>query len=255
MHRKIAPLVSLLLIVSLLVTGCSKQAEQSALKVDGVVEAEEVDVAAKIPGRIQSVQVKEGDTVKAGQVLAYIEVKELKEKEKQAQAALLKAEAGKIQDLIARNAVQMAEADLKRAEAALAEVRSNLEEATIKAPSDGIIVTKYVEEGEMIAAGMPLFTIQQPGKNWVNVKVKETQVGQIKEGQKVKVTSPNFPGKTFDGQVESIRQKPDYATQRAANERGDKDIVAYNVKVRLDNPELKAGMSVTVDFQVPQEEK
>ncbi|MGI9951977.1 efflux RND transporter periplasmic adaptor subunit [Moorellaceae bacterium AZ2] len=391
MHRKIAPLVSLLLTVSLLVTGCSKQAEQSGLKVDGMVEAEEVDVAAKIPGRIQSIQVREGDTVKAGQVLAYIEVKELKEKEKQAQAAveaaraqyekaknalllqekaseadiqaaqaavnqamsqydkakkgpraqqieqarakldqakaalevaeksyertkqlfesgaasqqmldevkakyeaarqemryaeeglklleegtqeediraaaaavqqaqaaLLKAEAGKIQDLIARNAVQMAEADLKRAEAALAEVRSNLEEATIKAPCDGIIVTKYVDEGEMIATGMPLFTIQQPEKNWVNVKVKETEVGQIKEGQKVKVTSSNFPGKTFEGRVESIRQKPDYATQRATNERGDKDIVAYNVKVRLDNPELKAGMSVTVNFQAPQEEK
>lgn len=80
-------------------------------------------------------------------------------------------------------------------------------------------------------------------------------MGPIKEGRKVKVTSSNFPGKTFDGRVESIRRKPDYATQRATNERGDKDIVAYNVKVRLDNPELKAGMSVTVDFQAIQEEK
>ncbi|GFN21823.1 HlyD family secretion protein [Thermanaeromonas sp. C210] len=391
MRRRMVPALSLFLILILMLTGCSKRDEELAFKVDGVVEAEEVDVAAKIPGRIETIQVKEGDTVKAGQVLAYIEVKELKEKEKQAQAALeaaraqyekaqnalllqekaseadlqaaraalnqamsqydkakkgpraqqveqarakldqakaalevaeksyqrtkqlfesgavsqqvldevkakyeaarqemryaeeglnlleegtqeediraaaaavqqaqaalLKAEAGKIQVLIAKSAVQMAEADLKRAEAALAEVRSNLEEAAVKAPRDGVIAVKYVDEGEMIAAGMPLFTIQQPEKNWVNVKVKETLVGQIKEGQKVKVTSPNFPGKTFDGQVESIRQKPDYATQRATNERGEKDIVAYNVKVRLDHPELKAGMSVTVDFQATQEEQ
>lgn len=383
-------MLSLLVISFLIITGCGKQ-QETLLKVDGIVEAEEVDVAAKIPGRLQAIKAREGDLVRAGEILAYIEIKELKEKEKQAQAAveaaraqyekaqnalllqekaseadlqaaraalsqamsqydkvkkgpraqqveqarakldqakaalevaeksyqrtkqlfesgavsqqmldevkakyeaarqemlyaeeglslleegtqeediraaaaavqqaqaaLLKAEAGKMQDLIARNAVQMAEADLKRAEAVLAEVRSSLEEAAIKAPCNGIIVSKYVDEGEIVAAGMPLFTIQQPDKNWVNVKVKETQLGRIKEGQEVSVTSPAFPGKTFSGWVESIRPKPDYAIQRATNERGDKDIISYNVKVRLDNPEFKAGMSVTVDFQPKQEEK
>ncbi|MGB9783103.1 MAG: HlyD family secretion protein [Moorellaceae bacterium] len=391
MSRKIKPLVSLLLVVPVLLAGCGDGDRQADLKVDGLVEAEEVDVAAKIAGRLESILVKEGEAVKAGQVLAYIEVKELKEKEKQAQAAVeaaraqyekaqnalllqeraseadlqaahaaleqaaaqydkvkkgaraqqieqarakleqaraalevaeksyqrtkqlfesgavsqqaldevkakyaaarqdlrmaeeslslleegsqaediraaeaavqqaqaavLKAEAGKMQDLVARNAVQMAEADLKKAEAALAEVRSGLEEAVIKAPCDGVVVSKYVDEGEVIAAGMPLFTLQQPEKNWVSVKVKETQVARIKEGQKVTVTSPDFPGRTFEGRVESIRQKPDYAAQRATNERGDRDLVAYNVKVRVDNPELRAGMSATVDFQAPQEEK
>ncbi|MDK2814093.1 MAG: HlyD family secretion protein [Thermoanaerobacter sp.] len=174
---------------------------------------------------------------------------------KQAKAAIMKAEAAKLQVATANDAVQMAEANLKSAKAALDEVKRTVDDATIKAPCDGIITVKYVEEGEIVSAGMPIFTIQQPNENWVNVKVKETQVGKMKVGQKVKVTSSNFPGEVFTGQIESINQKPEYATQRSTNERGEKDIITYNVKVRLNNAKLKAGMSVTVDFNGSKEGK
>ncbi|MGB9662942.1 MAG: biotin/lipoyl-binding protein, partial [Moorellaceae bacterium] len=120
MSRKIKPLVSLLLVVPVLLAGCGDGDRQADLKVDGLVEAEEVDVAAKIAGRLESILVKEGEAVKAGQVLAYIEVKELKEKEKQAQAAV---EAARAQYEKAQNALLLqeraSEADLQAAHAAL----------------------------------------------------------------------------------------------------------------------------------------
>ncbi|WP_434578067.1 HlyD family secretion protein [Thermoanaerobacterium thermosaccharolyticum] len=393
-NKKSIYFLILILIYSLILSGCSNGAKTNASNsylIDGVVENQEVDVSSKLPGRIETVKVKEGDTVKAGQVLAYLEIKELNDKEKQAEAAveaalaqynnakdtyqlqqkvndadiqaaqaaldqataqynkvkngarsqeieqakakldeakaaldvaeksyqrtsqlfeagaasqqtldevkakyqaasddvhyaeealsliqegaqpedikaaaaaveqakaaIMKAEAGKLQTAIAGDAVKMAEANLNAAKAALDEVKANIEDATIKAPCDGIITVKNVEEGEIVSAGTPIFTIQQPKDNWVNVKVKETQVGKIKVGQKVKVTSADFPKEVFTGVVESINEKPDYAAQRSTNERDDKDIVAYNVKVRLDNEKLKAGMSVTVDFSGSKEEK
>ncbi|MQL51544.1 HlyD family efflux transporter periplasmic adaptor subunit [Desulfofundulus thermobenzoicus] len=386
MRKRFLKLTAIILTGLVLAGGCAgKDTNKQDLIIDGTVEAQEVDVSIKIPGRIESIAVNEGDKVKAGQVLAYIDAREIKDKRDQAQAALdlaraqyekaknsltlqekvseadvqmaaaaleqaraqydkalngpraqqveqaraklkeaqaaldvaektyqrtkelyasgvipqqtldevkakydaaqqemryaqeavslleegtqaedirtaaaavqqaraalAKAEASKIQDLLANNSVQMAAADLKRAQATLAEAQANLDEATVKAPCDGIIVAKNVNTGEMVTPGMPIFTIQQPEKNWVNVKVKETIVGQLKEGQEVTMTSAGFPGKTFNGRIEAIRQKPDFATRRATNDRGDKDLITYNVKIRLDNPELKAGMTVTVNFQ------
>lgn len=129
MRRK-AMLRLALLIFVLIFTGCSPKGEQLALRIDGIVEAEEVDVAAKIPGRIEAITVKEGDTVKAGQVLAYIEVKELKEKEKQAQAAV---EAARAQYEKAKNALSLqekaSEADIQAAQAALNQAMSQYDKA------------------------------------------------------------------------------------------------------------------------------
>ncbi|WP_041458816.1 efflux RND transporter periplasmic adaptor subunit [Ammonifex degensii] len=95
-----------------------------------------------------------------------------------------------------------------------------------------------------MATGALIVTIQQPSRNWADFKVNEKLVSKFKEGQEVKISSPDLPGKTFTGKVESINRKPDYAARRPTHERGEKELVAYNVKVRLDNPELRAGMTV-----------
>jgi multidrug efflux pump subunit AcrA (membrane-fusion protein) len=120
--HKVAYLLAFILVISMTITGCGNELQKNepTLAIDGVVEAKEVDVSSKIAGRIEKVNVQEGDTVKAGQVLAYIEINELRDKEKQAEAAV---EAAQAQYNQAKHALllqeKVSEADIQAAQAAL----------------------------------------------------------------------------------------------------------------------------------------
>ncbi|OAT79842.1 hypothetical protein A6M21_15340 [Desulfotomaculum copahuensis] len=340
------------------VAGGPAQADKQTYS--GLVNATEVDVNTKIPGRVIKLAVKEGGTVKNGQLLAEIDPADLLNQKKAAQAqldaaaaamqkagaglqaaaaggekaqaaadvtrgtagaTLAKAQAGlaKAQDdaalakkvyqridtlhrqgavpeqqydeaknkLDAANAaVQAAEDDVaaaraglgqvdvyqagvaeasaakaasqadinaaraayNQAQAQLQEIEANLAQTKVVAPVSGVITSRNVEAGEVAAAGASLFTLTENGHNWVDVKVPETALGKIKLHQKVTVTGDAFPGRRFTGEVTAINKKGDFATYRATNDRGDKDIIAFDVRVELDDPAWWPGMTAEVAF-------
>ena len=88
---------------------------------------------------------------------------------------------------------------------------------------------------------MPIYSLQDRADNWVDFKVKETEIGDFNVGDKVKLQGRNDT-LIIDGIVESIRRKADFATQKATSERGDVDIMAFNVKIRTDNEAIWSGM-------------
>ena len=114
-------------------------------------------------------------------------------------------------------------------------------ETKIRAPFIGVITKKYIEEGAVIAPTVPLFSVQDSSDNWVNFNIKETDLGKFHIGDTV-----NLQGRNDDvnitGKIESISRKPDYATVKATNERGDKDIVSFDVKIRTNNDAIYPGM-------------
>ena len=120
-------------------------------------------------------------------------------------------------------------------------INVNLEETEIRAPFDGIITQKYVEEGALISNTVPIFALQDRHDNWVDMKVKETEISEFQIGNKIKLQGRN-DSLIIDGIVESIRRKGDFATQKATNERSDVDIMAFNVKIRTDNDAVWSGM-------------
>ena len=120
-------------------------------------------------------------------------------------------------------------------------VNINLEETEIRAPFDGIITKKYVEEGTLISNTVPIFSLQDRHDNWIDMKVKETEINDFHIGDKVKLQGRN-DSLIIDGMVESIRRKGDFATQKATSERNDVDIMAFNVKIRTDNDSVWSGM-------------
>ncbi len=125
-------------------------------------------------------------------------------------------------------------------------VEVNLDETEIRAPFDGIITQKYVEAGQLISSAIPIFALQNPLDNWIDFKVDETAINNFSIGQLVKLRGRD--GSTvIDGTVESIRRKADFATQKATSERGDVDVIAFNVKVRTDNPAVWSGMRFALD--------
>lgn len=164
------------------------------------------------------------------------------------EGSLSRARAARLQVDVYQAEITRAQAALAKAEADLEQIRINLEETEIKAPCTGVITSLNVEKGELVSTGMPLMTVSDYGENWVNVKVKQSILDQISEGQEAKLTAISMPGKVFTGKIVDISRKPEFATWRATNDRGEKDIVSYNVKIRVNSEELRPGMTVSVQF-------
>ncbi len=159
----------------------------------------------------------------------------------QAEASLAKAQAGRLQVSMSRNNEETALGKLQQSQAALQQVEVALDETEIKAPFAGIITAKYVEEGAMVSTGMPLVAIQDPLDNWVNVKVKETELSRYQIGQKLTLQGRDGALRV-QGAIVDISKKPEFATYRATNERDDNDIITFNVKIRVNSDKLRPGM-------------
>ena len=151
-----------------------------------------------------------------------------------AKAALLQNEQNQAQIAAARQQAQALQSQLDSA-------NLNLHETEIHAPFDGIITNKYVEEGSLISSSVPLYSLQDRTDNWVDFKIKETEINDFAVGDKIQMQGRNDSVK-LDGTVESIRRKADFATQKATSERGDVDIIAFNLKVRTNDERIYPGM-------------
>lgn len=95
-------------------------------------------------------------------------------------------------------------ASIKKLEAQLEQARLNLSYTKIYAPEDGKITNRSVEQGNYVQTAQPLFSIV-PHKVWVVANFKETQVANMKKGQKVKIKIDAFPNRKFNGVVDSIQ--------------------------------------------------
>jgi len=109
-------------------------------------------------------------------------------------SVLKQAEAGKIVLLSA----------IKQKEALLEAAQLNYGYTKIYAPADGYVTKKSVELGNQIQAGQPLMAVVDLTDIYVVANYKETQIERVKPGQKVKIKVDTYPGKVFDGKVESI---------------------------------------------------
>lgn len=149
------------------------------------------------------------------------------------------------QDMLAAKAAQI------QAQAAVAEVMSYINDSTIKAPVTGTITIKNADKGELVSTGMPLVSIANLKDVWANIKVKENAIVDFKIGDIVDVTIPGDNNKVYKGKILSISSKPSFATERATQDKGSKDIVAFAVKVKLDNEDLrlKPGMTATINLK------
>lgn len=141
--------------------------------------------------------------------------------------------------------IEAAAAVVRQAQAAYDEVQSYLNDAVVKAPVSGVITSKSVESGELVSTGMPLVTISDLQDVWVEIKIRETALAQFSLGSSVPVKVVGVPGKIYHGAVTYIAAKPSFATERAYQEKGERDLVAFAVKIKLDNKDLKLRPGMT----------
>jgi membrane fusion protein (multidrug efflux system) len=115
------------------------------------------------------------------------------------------AQAASMGTIVQQRAQELAAADAQAAQAAQA-VRAaqlNLDRTIIRAPADGWVTNRTVQVGQVVMPNQPLLSVTLPGV-WVVANIKETQVGNIRPGEPVRVRIDAYRGRTYHGRVGSI---------------------------------------------------
>ena len=222
------------------------------------------NIAPDASGRIWKIYKKQGDMVSQGTLLAELDTTTLKLQEKQAQAALEVAQAAykdarlnhdRLKNLHERKAVsqmqlekaqlalESADTQKKSAEANLNVIRHTLENSYMRAPFDGIITSKNMEEGDMInpmmGMGASVLTLMDLKKVKVVLDVASEDIEKITINQRCLVTVESLGRKEFEGMVYSKNLAADPVSK------------TFKVEVKIENPgiEIKAGVFAEVRIE------
>jgi membrane fusion protein (multidrug efflux system) len=175
--------------------------------------------------------------------------------EQQANAELQTAQTGPSQVTATKARASSAEAHVEQARANLAQAELNREYVTIKAPVRGIVSRKGINVGQVVQPGQPLLAIVQIDDVWITANFKETQLKDMRPGQRAKASIDALGGREFKGKVDSIAGATGarFSLLPPENATGNfvKVVQRVPVKIVLDpgqDPEhlLRPGMSATV---------
>lgn len=139
--------------------------------------------------------------------------------------------------------VEQARARLQAAGEAVALVQVRLGYATLLSPLSGMVLTDSVEPGEVVNAGTPVVTVADLEHVWFKAFVGEPDLGKIRLGQQVDITTDSWPDRTFTGTITTISNEAEF-TPRMVQTQRERVKLVYRIKVTIDNPDLalKPGM-------------
>jgi len=124
--------------------------------------------------------------------------------EQQSHAELRTAQTGPSQVTAIKARASSAEAHVQQARANVAQAELNLQYATIKAPVRGIVSRKSVNVGQVVQPGQPLLALVQIDETWITANFKETQLTNMRPGQRVTLKVDAYGGRQYNGKIESI---------------------------------------------------
>jgi RND family efflux transporter MFP subunit len=226
------------------------QVAKAPLKMDfsangNFVPVQDLKLLSENSGRITSLKVKEGESVKEGQLLATLDDKYLAIDLQTARDSYqkLKTDKTRYESSYQTGGVTKAQLDeldlqLRNASSRLSQAEKRLSDAFVKAPISGVINKRSIEIGSYVSPGTALFEIVDVSSLKLNVSVNEQQVLLLQPGSKVKIKVPAFPDKNFSGTIVFVAAKSD-------------NTLNYPVEIKVDNIEqnkIKAGMYATALF-------
>lgn len=175
-----------------------------------------VPVSPRSSARLMQLFADEGMRVTKDQVLAQMEDADLQNVVEEAQANLALAEkeynrrsALAKRDAAPKDVVDQALGTLDAARAKLAQAQANLSYMKLLSPEDGLVIRRDGEVGELITANQPVFYLSCCKGLRISAEVDEEDIAQVTTDQKVLISADAFPGKVFEGKVDSITPKGD----------------------------------------------
>lgn len=163
-------------------------------------------------------------------------------------------ELDRLQTAAATSAARLASvrASVRESQAARAgaEVTESIrDQLVLLSPADGIVLTRFAERGEVIAAGVPVVSVGLVRAPWIRAYVGERYVARLKTGQDVRIRVDGYADTTFAGRVTEIAPRAEFTPRAALTERERADLV-FGIKITTDGAggRLKAGMPVQVEI-------
>ena len=274
MKKKIIALVLILLVIGIVLFVKSKNKPNlNELTLYGNIEIRQVDLSFQVSGLISKLLKEEGDTVKKGELIATIDEQDYNANYKRAEAevektlALQKDANDKYNrfaplsedNTVSKNEVETlfntknrANADYKASVANRDYLKNQLKYTKLYAPEDGIIMTRVQEAGSNVQKGQPVYTMAKTKPVWVRAYVNETDLGNIKYGQEVKVFTDTVNPQTgrnreYNGQIGYISPVAEF-TPKTVQSTDTRTNLVYRIRVYIYDIDeyLRQGMPVTI---------
>lgn len=146
-------------------------------------------------------------------------------------------------------AVRASVRESQAAHAAVEVTESIRDQLVLLSPADGIVLTRFAERGEVIAAGVPVVSIGLVRAPWIRAYVGERVIARLKTGQDVRIRVDGYPDSAFAGRISEIAPRAEFTPRAALTERERADLV-FGIKVTTNDAggRLKAGMPVQVEI-------
>jgi HlyD family secretion protein len=240
------------------------QARQSLLEADANLRAVQPGVAgagaeiARAQATLDEAQITfdRTQTLARGDAASSQELDAARARLMEARAGIESLTAGKA-GAVGRVGAQLAAAGSARSRVAVAEAAVRLAEvqlaqAEVLCPFDGLVVNRNVEEGEWVAPGTPVVTVESTERRWVRLDVGEGELAGLQPGVAATATLVALPGRTFHGHVSEVGAEGDFAVNRDVK-RGRPDLRTFRVRVALEDAsdEVRPGMTAEVSLSAP----
>jgi len=228
------------------VSAVKEELQEINLKKTGnLAPFKEAKVLSTVGGTILELRFKLGDHVTEGQILAVMDTRlmQLDLQKAQTNAAKLRRDLNNYTELLQGQAATQEKVDEIRqnyldATNQVSQVKKQIADAAIKAPTSGTIADKPLEQGVFANAGAEIATIVNLSQAKVQLNLTETEVYQARQGQQVKITTDVYPGQVFNGKITFISPQADETHN-------------YRIEILTDNKEsslLRSGTFVYADF-------
>jgi HlyD family secretion protein len=231
----------------------------------------EVRVSAERGGRLVRVDVREGDQVQKGQMLAEIESDELRAALAEARGRVSEAEADVrlaelnrdrrrrllAEQIVSAHDADEADRDLDRARARIvaaqaeaARYEAQLRKSRIVAPLSGTVTARHVDAGETVETGDAVVTVADLGRLRVDAEADEADAGSLAVGSAASITADGYPGQAWKGLVEEVADSVTLRKLKPQDPSRPTDTRILAVKVAFDEPSpLRLGTTVELKIR------
>jgi len=278
MKKKIALLLLILILIGLSAYFLFRPKENTnELTLYGNIEIRQVDLSFQVSGQIEKMLKEEGDSVKKGELIAILDDKDYRSNLQKASAEVNKAlalsrdAASKYErqfPLCADSTVSAQDCETllntkdktkSDYEAALAQKtfsQNQLDYTKIYAPEEGTVTVRVQEPGATVAKGQTVYTISKTKPVWIRAYVNETDLGNVKYGQKAKVLTDTINPQTgspreYQGYVGYISPVAEF-TPKTVQSTDLRTSLVYRIRVYVDDIDeyLRQGMPVTIKINL-----
>jgi HlyD family secretion protein len=167
----------------------------------------------------------------------------------QAKAGVKLAEASRIELRRKEQELESRLAQIEQARAQLGITDALLEDTSVLSPINGVVLVKSAEPGEIIAAGTTIATLGEVDKPWLRGYVGEKDLGRVKLGMKVKITTDSAPGKSYAGRISFIASEAEF-TPKQIQTQEERVKLVYRIKIEVENPAHELKLNMPADAEI-----